>query len=331
MRHAVLRATLIVAIVTLVFGASDSYGRGPAGRGGNGGGRAGAGRGDRGPEFAKRDLKKSDGPSFGAHGGPGGAAQKLNGAAQSLQGAPGKLKSAAGGAQKFQGLQQQAGQKWQSRDGKFQDGQHQQNAQNALSDFKNGPQPFTAQWYADHPNAWQATHPHADAWAVASAASVAAWLGWAAYPANEGYTTYNNTVVYEQTPADETASETAGDAEDVADQAASTQEDASNWLELGVYSVLSNSGEPTSRYLQLAVNRQGQLQGVYYDTLSNATQNIRGSIDQSNQTARWSIESNPQVTFSAGLADLTQPTGTIQVTQRSGQQQWRIAREENAS
>jgi hypothetical protein len=316
----------LVAVVMLVFGSSTSYGRGPGGRGGNAGGRAGAGRSDRGPEFAKRDLKKGDGPNLGAIGGPGAAAQNLNGAAQNLQGVQGKLKNATSGADKFQGLQQQAGQKWQSRDG-----QAQQSAQNALGDFKNGPQPFTAQWYADHPTAWQATHPHADAWAVASAAGVAAWLGWATYPANEGYATYNSTVVYEQAPADETDSEQSANATTVADQAASTPEVASDWLELGVYSVLANSGEPTSRLMQLATNRQGDLRGVYYDAISNSSQNLSGHIDQSTQLAQWSLDSNPQTTFLANLNQLTQPTGTIQVNQPGGQQQWRIARQENAN
>jgi hypothetical protein len=325
MRHVMLRAALFAAIVALVFGSNLSFGRGPGGHGGNPGGRAGAGRGDRGPDFPKPDLKKKgDGPNFGANGGLGAAAQNFSGTAQNLQGAQGKLRNAAGDAGQFQSLQQQAGQKWQSRDGQFQ-----QNAQNALSDFKNGPQPFTAAWYADHPTAWQATHPHADAWAVASVAGVTAWLGWAAYPADTGYTTYNNTVVYEQAPAYQDTVD-SGDA--AADQSASTQADAAgDWLTLGIYSVLSNTGEPTSRLLQLATNRGGELRGVYYDSISNTSENLSGRIDQATQQAQWSIDSNPQITFVAALSQLTQPTGTIQVTQPGGQQQWRIARKQNAN
>ena len=40
-----------------------------------------------------------------------------------------------------------------------------------------GERPFTPAWYANHSTAWQYSHPHADAWAVASIGTVAVWLG----------------------------------------------------------------------------------------------------------------------------------------------------------
>jgi hypothetical protein len=306
MRHTLLRTTFLIAVVTLVCGSDSSYGRGPGGGGGRAGGRAGGG-GNRGLDMSKRDLKNGDRPNFSANGG-------LNGAAKKFQGAQGQLLNHDGAAQ----------QKWQSRNGKFQ-----QSAQSAFGDFKNGPQPFTADWYADHPAAWQATHPHADAWAVASATGVAAWLGWAAYP--ETYGTSNTTVVYQETPADETEEEPAVDDQAFTNQTATPQDDAGDWLALGVYSVVSNSGEPASRLLQLAVNRQGELRGVYFDTIANTSQNLSGRVDQATQEAQWSIDSNAQITFRANLDQLTQPTGTIEVTQPAGAQQWHVARQQNAS
>jgi len=49
--------------------------------------------------------------------------------------------------------------------------------QNAVNAWTTGPQPFTAAWYLEHPNAWKVTHPYAPAAAVAlTTASVAAWL-----------------------------------------------------------------------------------------------------------------------------------------------------------
>ena len=64
----------------------------------------------------------------------------------------------------------------------------------------------------------------------------------------------------------------------------------------------STSGEPTSRYLQLAVNRQGELRGVYYDEISGSSQNLSGQIDQSTQRATWSLDSNQETTFRAPSA-----------------------------
>ena len=55
-------------------------------------------------------------------------------------------------------------------------------------------QMFTLAWYRDHPNAWHLTHPHADAWAIATMATVAGWVGLAVQPA--GYV-YNSAVVYD--------------------------------------------------------------------------------------------------------------------------------------
>jgi hypothetical protein len=83
--------------------------------------------------------------------------------------------------------------------------------------------------------------------------------------------------------------------------------------------------------LQLAVNRQGELRGVYYDSITATSQNLSGRIDQSTQLAQWSLDSNPQITFRANLSQLTQPTGSIEVIQPAGAQQWRITRQENAS
>ena len=241
-----------------------------------------------------------------------GANGGLNAATKKFPGTQGQLLNHNGATQ----------QKWQSRDGQFK-----QNPERALSKFKTGQQPFTADWYAAHPAAWQNTHPHADAWAVASAAGVAAWLGWGAQPA---YNT-SNTVVYQEIPAEESDS-----SEDVyANQSDSAETDStddnSDWLALGVYSVLSNSGEPTSRLLQLTVNRQGELRGVLYDSITDSSQNLSGRVDESTQVAQWSLDSNPQITFRANLSQLTQPTGTIEVTQPAGQQKWRIARQQSAS
>ncbi len=305
MRQALLRCTILVAVVMLVCASNTSYGRGPGGRGGQAGGRAGGGQGGRGLELSKRDVKKNDGPNLNANGG-------LNAAVSNFQGAQGKLSIGDG----------KAATKWQTRSGEMPN-----TAQNAVNNFQNGPRPFTAEWYANHPAAWQSTHPHADAWAAATATGVAAWLGWAAYPASDVDGIYNTTVVYEQAPAEETEAVPAADD----DQAATSQEDASDWLALGVYSVLSSSGEPAARLLQLSVNRNGELRGVYYDAISNNSQNLSGQIDQSTQVAQWSIDANPQTTFRTNLDQLTQPSGTIQVNQPGGEQQWRIARQQEAS
>lgn len=61
-----------------------------------------------------------------------------------------------------------------------------------------------------------------------------------------------------------------------ANQSDSADEDSGEWLTLGVYAVESANGEPTSPYLQLTVNRQGEIRGVYYDEISGSSQNLPG-------------------------------------------------------
>lgn len=306
-----LRCVCLIAATLLVCASSNSYGRGPGGPGGGGpgGGRTGGGAGARGQDRSKPDADKKDSSKFKTNG------LKTNdgpNTAKKLDGKPGNFKNGEFSPQQFQTREHPGQQNWQPGNNKFQ-----QTPQNAFHDLKNGPQPFSADWYAAHPNAWQSTHQHADAWAAASAAGVAAWLGGGAQPT---YTT-SNTVVYQQATAEES------DSTDDAD----TSADNTEWLSIGVYSVLAKSGEPTSRLLQLSCNRQSELRGVEYDSTTGDSQNLSGRIDQSTQIAEWQLDSNTLITFRANLSDLTQATGTIEVTQHGSTQQWRIARQESGS
>lgn len=335
MSHALLRATFLLTVALLVFEPVASFGRGPGG-----GAPAAGGHGGNRGELASPAKKKKQGSTRsgakrgaswkkpgldGLHASSKVGSQGLNGGLERLPGSQDRLQNNMA-TDKLRPRQEPVGQKWQSRDGQFP-----QTAKNGFQDFKNGPQPFTAPWYAEHPNAWQATHPHADAWAAASAAGVAAWLGWADYAdTGSGVTYYDNSVVYEQPPADESEDYANESTTETDTTDADTSADDSQWLQLGVYAVTSISGEPTSRHLQLAVNRQGELAGVYYDTITGQSQNIVGAIDQSTQIAQWQLESNSGVTFRAALDDLTQPDGTIQVVQGTNTQEWRIARQESS-
>jgi len=337
-----LRTLSLLLVVAILLTPSTSFGRGPGGRGGVAGGIRGAGGpGGHGRELAKPGSKKKGKLNVGGESGLGnsgphgrfegrqqltGGQQELGGKLENFAAGPVKLQRGAFGPDQFQPLRQKPGDNWPARDG-----QHQAAAQNAINDFMNGPQPFTAQWYADHPKAWQATHPHADAWAAVTTAGVAAWLGWAAYVDTPVYGgTYSTTYVYEQPAA--TADEGAADvSRDSDDSQSDADGNAGEWLALGAYSVQSSSGEPSSRFFQLSTNRQGELRGVYYDEISDSSQNLSGTIDQSSRVATWTLDTNEATTFRANLNDLTQATGTVEVTQPSGNQQWRIARQQDST
>ena len=199
-------------------------------------------------------------------------------------------------------------------------GQLQQNAQNWANQFQNRPQPFTPAWYAQHPNAWQYTHPHADAVAVASTAAVATWIGAAYAPVSSGGS--STTVIYESAPAETVAAEPMDPPEAAADETLNSEE----WLPLGVFAVSTDEKSPALVMLQLVVDHQGTLRGVYYDSITDTTHNIVGTVDRNTQLAQWQIESSSQVAFQTPLSELTQDAGALELLVPAGPQKWHLTR-----
>jgi hypothetical protein len=81
--------------------------------------------------------------------------------------------------------------------------------------------------------------------------------------------------------------------------------------------------------VQLAVNRDGALSGVYFDEFLGVSVNVAGSVERGAQRAAWSLESNPQVGFSTPLATLTSASGEVSVTGPDGAETWVAARLES--
>lgn len=201
------------------------------------------------------------------------------------------------------------------------------NAQGWVNRFDGGNEPFSAGWYADHPNAWRYAHPNADAWAAASFAATTAWIGATAYDDGGEYTTtgdnadpddegdYTADSVNAEQPA--VAANVAGDG-----QAA----DGSDWLSLGVYALEPPAGGE-KELMQLAVSKAGEIKGVYYNADDNLTENITGTVDKTTQVAKWNVVSTPGLQFSASLKTLTSSTGEVNVDAPNGvQQTWFTAR-----
>lgn len=173
-------------------------------------------------------------------------------------------------------------------------------------------QPFTAGWYAEHPNAWQYTHPYANWWAVGGAVGLTRWLG---YSVAAGAT--NATVT--EAAATETI---ASDATAAADAPPSDLE----WMPLGVYAAGPKGTSEAHIYLQLAVSRKGELKGNYYDAISNATQPITGSIDKDTRKATWKVGSGSQ--FDTTLDGLMTTPSDVTVKAGSSMQTWELVQME---
>ncbi len=177
------------------------------------------------------------------------------------------------------------------------------------AELSSGNRPFTPAWYADHPKAWHYTHPHADAWAVASIGTVSAWLGIAvAAPASTAlgdnvFTSDSVTPPPVEIPA-------AGD-----------------YLSLGVFALGPAGARDPSALLQLAVSKQGELHGNYYDVVTGQELPLSGKLDKQTQLATFKADALSSAEFEVSLVSLTRPEGSARLRFDNGQtQDWTLAR-----
>ncbi|MEX2185574.1 MAG: hypothetical protein WD875_02225 [Pirellulales bacterium] len=351
----------IVATVAMALASSDALGR--PGRGGGGGARPGgaAGGGSRPGGTQPGNRPTGGGPKINSPGGkfggnPGG---KLGGG-QSNAGPGGFNKNPGGkfndnGQGQFgkgavsgqrptnQQLQDFLGKNADAvKSGDFQRGdnaqQHtaqskeqfqaqasqlQSNVQGRADDL------FTPQWYAQHPNAWQATHPHADAWAVATAASVAAWVGTAAYGGGSDTVIVESGNTGEATEATEEPADSGDTAATGPQNFTSTNEanDPTQWLALGVFALAQDGQTEPTTLIQLSVNKQGQLNGSYYDLVSDSGTPVGGQLDAGTQRAAWTVGENSKNVFTTSVETLTGDSGPVALHLSNGKtQDWNLIR-----
>lgn len=281
----------------------------PGGRGGRGGGRSfNAGRNFNG--------YRTNG-TFGNFGG-----QALDEGRIANEGHPtpaddgGELRRSVENGSAFQNFNRQGDRNRQFDDGQFQQKaqRFRQNMQKTASDlgqlYRSDNEPFSPAWYLEHPNAWQITHPYADAFVAASAATVGAWLGVNAYAEGGGGGLYGD---------DDAPFDTTGDD-------ANVDLPSGNWLPLGVYALGALGQDESNTLIQLAVNRQGDLRGTYYDILTDEAQDIRGNVDKSTQVVTFTIGNNSKVTFETQLNQLIEKAAQVNVRFPGGAWPWQLVR-----
>ena len=162
-------------------------------------------------------------------------------------------------------------------------------------------QPFTPAWYSEHPGAWQYTHPHADLWAAAGAAGLTNWLG---YPVSAAGTA---------TVATSTA---------VAADAASPPSDL-EWMPLGVYATGPKAAQ-AHVYQQLAVSKQGELKGNYYDSITDTTKPVGGAIDRETRKATWKVGAKGGATFETTLDALMRTPSDVTMKSGNAVHEWEL-------
>ena len=170
--------------------------------------------------------------------------------------------------------------------------------------FGGNQQPFSSQWYNDHPKAWKHDNNKTSIWIGGTLPGVYSWLNWGNVP--QQYRAYygNNVPQFDRSHYGE-------------------------WYPLGVYSLMTGPGDPGTRMVQLAVDQHGHIAGNYYDMITNSNYSLSGDIRQQSQRVSWSLNKNQAVRFRASLYQLLQPYGPVTVQLPGGEQQWQFVRLEN--
>jgi hypothetical protein len=127
-----------------------------------------------------------------------------------------------------------------------------------------------------------------------------------------------------------TAAEYAQQAEAIATNIPETAPAAEDWMPLGVFAITQDgqpSGADPTLYLQLAVSKQGVINGTLQNTATDATQAVEGMIDKQTQRAAWTVAGKTRPLMETGIVNLTQDTTPTLVHFADGStQQWLLVR-----
>ncbi|MEO2032948.1 MAG: protocadherin, partial [Planctomycetaceae bacterium] len=195
---------------------------------------------------------------------------------------------------------------------------------------------FGAGWYGRYPHAWRAARwTAAGIWAATTWNNWNNWWGWpattSAQPVYYDYgttTVYEGDVVYQGDKQIATADEYYEQAVQIADsgQQDVTAEDA-EWQSFGVFGLVQGDEEEADKVLQLGASKDGVIGGNYYDTLTDNTMPIAGSVDQKSQRVAWTVGDNSTVVYETGVGDLTKDELTVLIHFGNEKtQQWTMIR-----
>lgn len=200
---------------------------------------------------------------------------------------------------------------------------------------------FNKNWRTNHPNLnrfyWHNTvwphHPWNYWWRPATWVVLSSWIPWTwGAPLYYDYGNnfyYDNGLVYLNGQRLCTAGEYYGQAVQILSETPEVRDDPEQWMPLGVFALTPGASEASDMVLQLAVNKDGVLQGTYYNASNDITKPIRGIVDKQSQRAVWTFadDQNNSVIMETGVYNLTQDQTDVLVhlgTNRT--EQWLLVR-----
>ena len=179
-------------------------------------------------------------------------------------------------------------------------------------------------WYGD--SWWNNNHidyPYYPGFGFWAGAAWSGLSGWGDYGWTEPiYYSYGDNVYYDDGSVyygDQpvcTEEQYIDQAEAIALSVPDTKPAAKDWMPLGVFAI-TQDGEPTgadpTMYLQLALSKQGVINGTFQNTATNTVKAVEGMVDKQTQRAAWTVEGQSRPLMETGIANLTQDSGAVLV------------------
>lgn len=191
-------------------------------------------------------------------------------------------------------------------------------------------------WWGYHPGCW--FYPGwgmgmGMAWMITDWSMMAGMLALdaAVAPSYYGYgtnITYNNNNVYYDGQQYASANDYYNQAQTLAESGNNSTSDKSvEWKPMGVFSLVQGQQTNSNMLFQLAINKNGDLGGNYYDVLTNETQQVQGKLNKKDQRVAWTIGKNKDVVYDCGLGNLMADQAPILVHfGKDRTEQWELVR-----
>jgi hypothetical protein len=126
------------------------------------------------------------------------------------------------------------------------------------------------------------------------------------------------------------ADEYAQQAEDMIATAPDVAPEDGEWMPLGVFALTQDgqaSGPEPSLFLQLAISKEGVINGTLNNKATNETQTVEGVADKKSQRCAWNVVGKTRPIMETGIFNLTKDTAPSLVHFADGQtQQWLMVR-----
>ena len=200
---------------------------------------------------------------------------------------------------------------------------------------------FNSNWRTNHPNlnnqVWHnrvwPSRPWRFWWGPATWIALSSWIPWNWGPPrsfNFGSNFYYaDDDVFLNGRRIASAPEFYNQAVQIIDKAPEITDDKDQWLPLGVFAVTQEANKPSNMVLQLAVNKEGVIQGTYFNSDDNTAKPIKGMVDKESQRAVWTFadENQNAVIMETGISNLTKDqTGVLVHFGKERTQEWLMVR-----